>query len=259
MNFISRLLPYKDLLYIFIWREFNVRYRNSVLGVLWAVIQPLSLMLLFTFIFTYVLKLRVGDYPRSVFFYSALLPWTFFASSINYSVNSLSSNYVLITKIYFPREILPISGIMVAFIDMIIASLLFVAMMLYFKIQVTFALLWVIPLLFILLLFTISVSLIFASLNVYYRDVGLLSRFVLQLIFFGSPVLYSIDNLSLKLKLLLFLNPLTFIIENIRRCILEGRNIVFWQLVFASVLVLILFYAAHKLFTKIERDFADVI
>ncbi|MGI9533905.1 MAG: ABC transporter permease [Thermodesulfobacteriota bacterium] len=259
MNLIKRLIPYKDLYYIFVWREFNVRYRNSILGVLWALLQPLSLMLLFTFIFTYVLKLNVGDYPRSVFFYSALLPWTFFASSINYSVNSLSSNRLLITRIYFPREIIPLAGISVAFIDMIIASLLFVLMMFYFKIQIGLAILWVIPLTFILLIFTISVSLIFASLNVYYRDVGLLSRFILQLLFFGSPVLYSIDNLSLKLKILLFLNPLTFIIENIRRCILEGRNIVFWQLIFALSLVLILYYFAHKLFTKIERDFADVI
>ncbi|MGI9534574.1 MAG: ABC transporter permease, partial [Thermodesulfobacteriota bacterium] len=126
-------------------------------------------------------------------------------------------------------------------------------------IQITLVALWIIPLIFILLIFTISVSLIFASLNVYYRDVGLLSRFLLQLIFFGSPILYSIDNLSFKLKLLLFLNPLTFIIENIRRCILEGRNIVLWQLIFALVLVSLLFYLAHRLFTKIERDFADVI
>ncbi|MGI9534325.1 MAG: ABC transporter permease, partial [Thermodesulfobacteriota bacterium] len=217
------------------------------------------LMLLFTFIFTYVIKLNVGEYPRSIFFYSALLPWTFFASSINYSVSSLSSNHALITKIYFPREVLPLSGITVAFIDMLIASLLFVLMMIYYKIQFTLAILWLIPLLLILLVFTVSVSLIFASINVYYRDVGLLSRFLLQLIFFGSPILYSIDNLSLKLKLLLFLNPLTFIIENIRRCVLEGRNVVFWQLIFALLLVSILFYIAHKLFTKIERDFADVI
>ena len=259
MNFVSRLIPYKDLLYIFIWREFNVRYRNSVLGILWAVIQPLSLMLLFTFIFTYVLNLSVGNLPRSVFFYSALLPWTFFASSINYSVNSLSSNSALITKIYFPREILPLSGITVAFIDMIIASLLFIVMILYFKIQITLSALWVVPLILLLLIFTISVSLLFASLNVYYRDVGLLSRFILQLFFFASPILYSIDNLSLKLKILLFLNPLTFIIENLRRCVLEGRDIVLWQFVFALVLVLMLFYAAHRLFTKIERDFADVI
>lgn len=259
MNFISRLLPYKDLIYILIWREFNVRYRNSILGVLWAVLQPLTLMLLFTFVFTYIMNVQIGDFPRPVFFYSALLPWTFFSSSINYSMNSLSSNSALITRIYFPREILPLSGIALAFIDMLIASLLFVVMMVYFQIQITLAVLWVFPLVMLLLIFTISVSLIFASLNVYYKDVELLSKFVLQLIFFGSPIIYSIDNLSLKFKLLLFLNPLTFIIENIRRCVLEGRNVVLWQLVFTLTLAIILFYVAQKIYTKLEREFADVI
>ncbi len=259
MNFISRLLPYKDLIYILIWREFNVRYRNSVLGVLWAVLQPLSLMLLFTFVFTYIMNVKIGDFPRPVFFYSALLPWTFFSSSINYSINSLSSNSALITRIYFPREILPLSGIALAFIDMLIASLLFVLMMVYFQIQITLAVLWIFPLVMLLLIFTISVSLLFASLNVYYKDVELLSKFVLQLIFFGSPIIYSIDNLSLKFKLLLFLNPLTFIIENIRRCVLEGRHVVLWQLVFTLTLAIILFYVAQKIYNKLEREFADVV
>ncbi len=259
MNLISRLLPYKELLYILIWKEFSVRYKNSILGALWALLQPLSLMLLFTFIFTYVLKLKVGDYPRPVFFYSALLPWMFFASSWDYSINSIVFNRELVTKIYFPREILPLSGIAVAFIDMMISSILFALMMIFFKIQVSFAILWIIPLMFLLLLFTLSMSLIISSLNVYYTDVGLISKFILQLLFFASPILYSIDKLSLELKLLVFLNPMTFIIENIRRCLLEGRNVTLWQLAFSSALVLILFYISSKLFTKMEKNFADVI
>ena len=129
MNLLKKLAPYKDLLIIFIWREFSVRYRNSLIGILWAIIQPLSLMLLFTFIFTFVLKIQVGDTPRAIFFYSALLPWTFFASSLNYSVTSISSNHRLITRIYFPREVLPLSGIIVAFIDLLIASSLFVVLL----------------------------------------------------------------------------------------------------------------------------------
>jgi len=259
MDPISRLLPYKDLIYILIWREFNIRYINSVLGILWAVLQPLSFMLIFTFIFTFVLNIDIGDYPRPVFYYSALLPWTFFVSSVNYSLNSLSSNQALITSIYFPREIFPLAGIAVAFIDMVIASVLFFLMMLYFKIQITLAILWVIPLTLVLFIFTLSVSFIFSSLNVYYKDFGLLSRFILQAMFFGSPILYSIDSLNLKLKLLLFLNPLTFIIENMRRCMLEGRNVVPWQLILALSLTIILFYLARKLFTKIGINFSDAI
>ena len=259
MNLIKRLIPYKDLLIIFIWREFRVRYRNSLIGILWAILQPLSLMLLFTFIFTYVLKLSVGDYPRAIFFYSALLPWTFFASSLNYSVTSISSNHRLITRIYFPREVLPISGIVVAFIDLLIASTLFLVLLFLYKIPLTLTVFWILPLIVLLFIFTLSVSLIFSSVNVYYRDVALLSRFILQLLFFSSPILYSVDKLSLKLKLILFLNPLTFIIENIRRVVVEGRNVVVWQLIFVSVIVILFYIFAHRLFTKIEKDIADVI
>ncbi len=255
----KRLYPYRDLLYVFIWREFGVRYRNSVLGILWSIIQPLSMMLLITFIFTYIIKVKVGDYPKPIFFYSALLPWTFFSSSLNSSISSLSGSQGLITKIYFPREVLPISSICVAFLDLLIASTFYIVLLFYYNISLNLTILWIIPIFFLLFLFTLSVSLIFSSLNVYYKDVGLLSAFLLRLLFFGSPILYSIDSLSLKLKLLLFLNPLTFIIENTRRVILEGRNVVFWQFALAMVLVLILFHFSYKLFIKIERNFADVI
>jgi len=259
MKIIKRLLPYRDLLYVFIWRQFSVRYRNSVLGILWALIQPLSMMLLITFIFTYILNVNVGNYPRPVFFYSALLPWTFFSSSITFSTGSISSNQALITKIYFPREILPISGICVAFIDLLIASVLYLFLLFYYNISLNYTLIWIIPIFIMLFIFTVSLSLIFSSINVYYKDVGLLTNFLMRLLFFGSPIIYSIDSLSLKLKLLLFLNPLTFIIENTRRVILEGRDIVLWQFALAFVLVLILFHFSYKLFIKIERDFADVI
>jgi len=255
----KRLYPYRDLLYVFIWREFGVRYRNSVLGILWSIIQPLSMMILITFIFTYIIKVKVGDYPKPIFFYSALLPWTFFSTSFSSSISSLAGSQGLITKIYFPREVLPISGICVAFLDLLIASTFYIVLLFYYNISLNLTILWIIPIFFLLFLFTLSVSLIFSSLNVYYKDVGLLSAFLLRLLFFGSPILYSIDSLSLKLKLLLFLNPLTFIIENTRRVILEGRNVVLWQFALAMILVLILFHLSYKLFIKIERNFADVI
>lgn len=255
----KRILPYKDLLFIYVWREFNVRYRQSIIGALWAIIQPLSMMLLFAFVFKYILRLDVSDYPKSVFFYSALLPWMFFSSSVNYSLSSLTGNYDLITKIYFPREILPLSGIAIAFLDYVVASLIFIPLLLIYKIHITLHALWMFPLLGLLFVFTTAVSLFLASLNVYYRDVKLATGFVLQLLFFASPILYSIDDLSLKLKLILFLNPLTFIIENMRRCVIEGRGVVIWQFVFASIIVCIFYIFSYRFFTKTERDFADVI
>ena len=259
MLIFKRLYPYKDLLYVFIWRQFGVRYRNSVLGILWAIIQPLSMMFLITFIFTYIIKVKTGDYPKPVFFYSALLPWTFFRSSLASAMSSLSGSQSLITKIYFPREVLPISSICVAFLDLLIAGSFYILLLIYYNISLNLTILWIFPIFILLFIFTFSVSLIFSSLNLYYKDVSLLTSFLLRLLFFGSPILYSIDSLSLKLKLLLFLNPLTFIIENTRRVILEGRNIVFWQFILAMILVLLLFHFSYKLFIKIERNFADVV
>ncbi|HSC34319.1 MAG TPA: ABC transporter permease [Thermodesulfobacteriota bacterium] len=256
---IKRLLPYKDLFLVYIWREFNIRYRQSYIGALWAVIQPLSMMLLFTFVFTYLIKAAVSDYPKTIFFYSGLLPWTFFASSVNYSLTSLTGNYFLITKIYFPREILPLSGIVMAFLDYVIASVIFIPMLFIYHIHITYYILWMVPLLVLLFVFTISMSLLLSSLNVYYRDVKLATGFLIQLLFFASPVLYSIDDLSLNFKLVLFLNPMTFIIENMRRCLIEGRGVVLWQFVFVSAIVAVFYYLSYRFFIKTERDFADVI
>lgn len=256
---LKRLLPYKDLLIIFTWREFVIRYRQSLIGILWVVLQPLSLMLLFTFIFSYVLKMRISGLPYPVFFYAGLLPWTFFSSALNYSIPSLTNHYNLITKIYFPREILPLSGILVAFVDYLIAFLFFAFLLVVYHISLNLTALWLIPLLGLLFIFTISVSLFLSGLNVYYRDVKLATGFLIQLWFFASPVMYSIDNIDMKLKILLFLNPLTFIIENMRRAVIEGRPVVLWQFALVTLIILIFYLLANRFFVKIERAFADVI
>lgn len=255
----KRLKNYKHLFLIFIWREFSIRYKQSFIGVLWAMLQPLSMMLLFTFVFTYVMPIKITDYPYMLFFYSGLLPWSFFSSALNYSIPSLTNHYNLITKIYFPREILPFSGIAVAFIDFLIASLIYVLFIIIFKIKITLQIFWFLPLLFLLFVFIISVSLVLSALNVYYRDVKLATGFLIQLWFFATPVFYSIDKLSIKLKLILFFNPLTFIIENMRRCVIEGRGVIFWQYLIMLFFVLTLFYLSYKIFIHTEKRFADVI
>ena len=259
MKIFNRLYPYKDLFLIYIWREFAIRYKQTLLGSLWAIIQPLSLMLLFTFIFTYIIKMHISNYPKALFFYAGALPWTLFSSSVSTSIPSLSANYYLITQIYFPREILPLSRVVLSLIDFSIAFIFYILLMLIFKIDFTLSFLWILPLLLLLIVFTTALSLLFSSINVYYRDVSLASTFILQLLFFLSPVWYSIDQLDTKLKLILFFNPLTFIIENIRRCTLEGRDVVLWQFIFVAIIISIFYYLSYKLFLRIERNFADVI
>jgi ABC-type polysaccharide/polyol phosphate export permease len=259
LNEAKRIIKYRELLLILTWREFSIRYKYSIIGALWSVVQPITMMLLFLFIYSYVLHVKVSEYPPMLFYYMGLMPWVFFSSSLNYSIPSLTNHYQLITKIYFPRELLPLSGILVALADFLIASVLFIIFLLFYDIKLTINVLWFFPLMLQLMFFTVFVSIFLAGLNVYYRDIKLAASFLLQLWFFASPVMYSIDQLDLKIKLILFLNPLTFIIENMRRCVLEGRAVVLWQFAFVSVVTLIFSVIIYRFFVKIERSFSDVI
>lgn len=256
---IQRLYAYKDLLLVFIWREFLIRYKQTVIGVLWAVLQPLSLMLLFTFIFGVVLQTTQKNYPYVLFFYAGVLPWTFFSGAANFSVTSLSGNFNLVTKIYFPREIIPLSGVAINFIDYLVGFMVYVILLLFYQVPLTWNFLWIVPLLAMLVIYTTSISLLLAALNVYYRDVKLASTFLLQFLFFATPVIYSIDSVDNSWKMLLFLNPLTFIVENMRRVTIEGRGLVLWQITVEMLGVLLLYYVIYQIFTRIERAFADVI
>lgn len=254
-----RLKDYTDLLLVFIWREFSIRYKQSFIGVFWAILQPLSMMLLFVFVFTYIKPIKFSNYPYVLFLYSALLPWSFFSSSLNYAIPSLTSHYNLITKIYFPREILPLSGVVVAIVDFFLASLVYIILLIVFKVEITWNVLWFIPLFLLLVIFASSICLMLSALNVYYRDVKLATGFLIQLWFFATPIFYSIDKVSLKLKLVLFLNPLTFIIENMRRCVVEGRGVILWQFGLVLSLVVLSFVLAYRFFLITEKKFADVI
>ncbi len=256
---IRRLYAYKDLLLVFIWREFLIRYKQTAIGVLWAILQPVSLMLLFTFIFGVVLQTTQKNYPFTLFYFAGVLPWTFFAGSTNFSVTSLSGNFNLVTKIYFPREIIPLSGVAINFIDYLIGLTVYFLLLLVYQIPLTWNILWLIPLLAMLVVYTTSVSLLLAALNVYYRDIKLATTFLIQFLFFATPVIYSIDAVSNKWKLLLFLNPLTYIVENMRRVTIEGREIVLWQMLAEMLGVVVLYLIIYRIFIRIERAFADVI
>lgn len=255
----KRLYAYRDLLLVFIWREFLIRYKQTAIGVLWAILQPVSLMLLFTFIFGVVLQTTHKNYPYTLFYFAGVLPWTFFSGATNFAVTSLSGNFNLITKIYFPREIIPLSGVAINFIDYLIGLLVYFLMLFFYGVSLTWNVFWLFPLLIMLLMYTTAVSLLLAALNVYYRDVKLVSTFLLQFLFFATPVIYSIDAVDNRWKTLLFLNPLTFIVENMRRVTIEGRGIIAWQMAAEMCGVIVMYFIVYRIFTRIERAFADVI
>jgi len=255
----SRLYDYKDLLLVFIWRELLIRYKQTAIGVLWAILQPVSLMLLFTFIFGVVLQTTQKSYPYALFYFAGVLPWTFFSGATNFAVTSLSGNFNLVTKIYFPREIIPLSGVAINFVDYLIGLAVYFLLLIFYGVPLTWNFLWLIPLMIMLVMYTISVSLLLSALNVYYRDVKLASTFLLQFLFFATPVIYSVDAVENRWKILLFLNPLTFIVENMRRVTIEGRGIIFWQMAAEMAGILLLYFFVYRVFTRIERAFADVI
>ena len=255
----KRLYAYKDLLLVFIWRECLIRYKQTAIGVLWAIIQPVSLMLLFTFIFGVVLNTTQKNYPYTLFYFAGVLPWTFFSGSTNFAVTSLSGNFNLITKIYFPREIIPLSGVAINFIDYLIGLAVYCALLIFYSVPFTWNFLWLFPLIAMLVLYTTSLALLLAALNVYYRDVTLATTFLIQFLFFATPVIYSIDAVDNRWKYLLFMNPLTFIVENMRRVTIEGRGIVLWQFGVELLGIIALYFIVYKIFTRIERAFADVI
>jgi ABC-type polysaccharide/polyol phosphate export permease len=174
-------------------------------------------------------------------------------------VTSLSGNFNLVTKIYFPREIIPLSGVAIHFIDYLIGLAVYFLLLFCYQIPLTWNILWMIPLLVMLVLYTTSISLLLAALNVYYRDVKLASTFLLQFLFFATPVIYSIDAVDNRWKMLLFLNPLTFIVENMRRVTIEGRGILLWQLAVEMLGIIVLYLIIYRIFIRIERAFADVI
>lgn len=255
----SRLYNYRNLLIVFVWREFIVRYKQAIFGVAWALFQPLSMMLLFVVVFGFALHIDTGDIPYPLFFYSGLVPWIFFSNSLNYSIPSLTNHYSLLTKIYFPREIIPLAGIVVFSFDLLISSALYGGMMLFYGYHFQWKFLLVIPLLLIMFCFTLALSLLLSSLNVFYRDVKMASAFILQIFFFLSPVFYTLESVDSRFKSFLFLNPLSFVIESIRSLTLHGALPDFSLMLIYFFFVLIFMLFSWRIFIKMERAFADVI
>jgi len=255
----KRIYKYKDLLAVFAWREFIIRYKQTFFGISWALFQPLSMMLLFVFVFGYILEIDSSGIPYPLFFLSGLLPWTLFSNSTNYSIPSLTNHYSLITKIYFPREIIPLSGIMVFFVDFIISFIMYIGLMVFYGYAITIKFLFLIPIVMLMLIFIISVGLCLSSLNVYYRDVKLASAFIIQILFFISPVFYTVNNLSFKLKFIIYINPMTFIIESFRNLTIKGTFPDPLLFLFVSIFILIFFIFSYRLFVRMEKAFADVI
>ena len=252
------LIEYRELLGIWTGREIKIRYKQSFLGATWAVLQPLALMLMFTLVFSRFVQVPTNGIPYPLFSYTAVLPWTFFATAIAFGVPSLVGNMNLVTKTYFPREILPLGAIGASFFDFIIASSIFVLMLIFYGVRVTSSALWVPVILLIQIALTIGVTLLASGIIVFYRDVRFIVPVVLQLWLYATPIIYPASLVPESLQTLYVLNPMVGIIEGYRATILIGQpppnSLVISAVVAAGILV-----AGYSVFKRLERSFADII
>lgn len=250
---------YRDLFFFLAWRDIKVRYKQTLLGASWAVLQPLLTMLIFSFIFGQLAGLPSEGIPYPVFTFTALLPWQLFAFSLSQASNSLVGSQQLVSKVYFPRLIIPVASIFPGVVDFAISFVVLIGLLIYFDIPLT-ARLFVLPLLlFLALLTALAVGLWLSALNVEYRDVRYVVPFLTQLWMYATPVAYSSTLIPEKWRWLYGLNPLTGVVESFRWALLgksESLGLMFWISVFIMILLLVsgLFY-----FRRMEDTFADVI
>jgi lipopolysaccharide transport system permease protein len=254
------LFKHGELLYLVTQRELKVRYKQSALGILWAVLQPFSLMLVFSVFFGHFAKWPSESIPYPLFSYSALLPWTFFATSLSFAIPSLIQNSNLITKIYFPREIVPLASVFAAFVDFLIAALIFVGMLAWYHVPPTWNLLYIFPLVIVQVLFTIGVCLLLSAFTVLYRDVRHTLPLLIQIWMFATPILYPVSTVPPRWRgLYMSLNPMAAIIDGYRRTVVMGLPPELKYLALAAGVSLLLVWAGYKYFKHLEREFADIV
>lgn len=257
---LKELYNFRELLWIWTLREVTVRYKQSFFGVAWAILQPLALMAAFTIVATFLRGLiETGGVAYPIFYYSALLPWTFFSNSINQGTPSMINNLNLVVKTYFPREILPIAKVGVSFFDFLIASVVFVIMFIIYDVPLTAKVLWLPILLAIQITLTLGISLLSSAVTVLFRDVRFLIPLALQIMLFITPIIYPVSMVQESIRpYYLLLNPMAVIIDGYRQVLLYGESPGAY-LPIAAATSLIIFAAGYFIFKRLETSFADII
>jgi len=258
---LNDLWLYRELIYFMIWREVKVRYKQTMLGATWAIIQPVLTMIVFTFLFGRIAKLPTdGNIPYPIFSYTALLPWNLFVNALNQASRSLTSNQNMVSKIYFPRLVLPLASILSGLVDFVIAFIILIGLMIYYHVMPSINVIWALPLFLLLaIVAALGVALWLSAINVQYRDVNYALPFMTQFWLFATPVAYSSQLISPKWQLVYSLNPMAGVVNGFRWALLgvgNGPDAGLWISVAIAILILIggLFY-----FRNMEKTFADTI
>lgn len=257
---LRELWDYRELVYFLTWRDIKVRYKQTLLGAAWAVIQPLMTMVVFSLFLGRLVGASPNDIPYPIFTYIALLPWTFFSNGLNQATHNLVAGAHLIRKVYFPRLVMPLASILGGLVDFFIASGVLLAMMVYYSIYPPLsAILWVPLLLIWMLTIALGVGLWFAALHVQYRDIRFAVPFILQFWFFATPIAYPSSLLETPWRTLYGLNPMAGVIEGLRWAMLGQQNLSVSLMALSALISILLLISGIYYFRRVERIFADVI
>jgi len=256
---LKEIKHYKDLLFFFIWKEFKVRYKQTLLGVAWAILRPVIQMLIFTLIFHKFAKIPSEGIPYPVYAYCGLLPWQLFSLGLGRASESVVGNASIITKVYFPRIILPLSYTLGGLIDFGLQFFVLIILMLIFGIKIGLSILFIPFFIILALLSSLSVGILFSALNVKFRDIRHLMPFLTQVWFFATPIVYSHEIIPEKFRLIMRINPMTGVVEGFRWSLLNKGSVDFQAILFSVIIVSFLIFAGLLYFSKVEREFADIV
>jgi lipopolysaccharide transport system permease protein len=259
INDIRELWTYRELVYFLAWRDIKVRYKQTFLGVLWAVIQPLATMVVFTLLFGKLAKIPTDGIPGPIFYFSALVPWIYFSGTVSNAGMSLVVNIGLLTKIYFPRIILPASVALSNLVDFFISALVFIGFMVYYEVPLGLNLVLLPPLVALLVALSLSLGLFLGALNVKYRDFRYIIPFAMQLLLFGTPIIYPASMIPERFQWLLAINPMSGIVEAFRYSLVPSRALD-WELLWFSIgFTAVLLVVGVAYFKSAEKAFADIV
>ncbi len=259
LNDLYKLVQYRDLLFALTIHRINVRYKQSVLGLIWAILQPMSMMFIFTFIFSTIAHIKSEGVPYAIFAYIALLPWNCFSTGVTNATNSLVAHSQFVSKVYFPREILPITYVFAAVFDFAVGSIVLAGLMIYYKVQLTFTALYALPIVLLLIVFETGMAFLLSVTQVRIRDVGVAIPLLLQLWMFATPVIYPLSAVPEQFRTVYMLNPMVGIVDNIRATVLRGNPPELKSLAFSVVVSIVLLTVSYLYFKRVEATMADFI
>ena len=257
---LRELWDYRELFLIFAWRDLKVRYKQTILGVAWAIFQPLTSMVIFSFFFGKLARIYTAELPYMVFVYVGIVIWTFFSTAVNHATSSLLEQELLIKRVYFPRIIIPLAAFVTSIVDFLIACSILVVLLIYFQIHPSYWLIMAFPGLFLIVSLTVTgIGLFLSAVNIKYRDVRYILPFFINIAMFLTPVIYPSRIIADQHKWILVINPLTAVIETSRK-LLSGSVAIDWLGLGISILVAVtIFIFGLYYFRSTEKYFADVV